>query len=418
MRRGPPILTILVGLAALGTAVGGQTGKQTGQLALIGGTIYTDPAGEPIRDGVVLIRDGVIAAVGSSASVRMPSNIQTLDCSGLTIAAGFWNSHVHFAETKWSNVAAIPAQELDRQLQDTITRHGFTSVFDIGSMSANTRRLRERIESGEVPGPRIRSTGEVLLAPGAVPPDAVLRALGFMTYPSFEIMTAAQAAAASRKLLDAGADGIKVHLQLPPPPGSPFPESAVQAVVIEAHRAGKPVFVHPNSSADVLVAVQAGADVIAHTTPSSGPWTDTILAAMKKQAVALTPTLAVWKSLLRHDRISAQEQAVTTATGQLKAWVGSGGAVLFGNDLGAVDYDPGEEYRLMAEAGMSVRAILASLTTVPAERFWASTRLGRIAPGFTADLTILSGDPSKDVRALAAVQYALRDGKIVYRAPR
>jgi imidazolonepropionase-like amidohydrolase len=251
------LVATLLGLAVLsvrlGTAAAGQPANTSGQLALVGGTIYVSPTEAPIRGGVVFVRDGTIAAVGRAASVRIPRNIQTIDCAGLTITAGLWNSHMHFGETKWTDVGGIPAPELDRQLQDTVTRHGFTSVFDIASMSANTRRLRDRIESGEVAGPRIRSTGEALLAPGAVPPDTFLRALGYMIYPSHEITDAAQATAASRKLLDAGADGIKVHLQRPAPPNPPFPESAIRAAVDQAHRAGKPVFVHPASATDVLV---------------------------------------------------------------------------------------------------------------------------------------------------------------------
>jgi imidazolonepropionase-like amidohydrolase len=69
----------------------------------------------------------------------------------------------------------------------------------------------------------------------------------------------------------------------------------------------------------------------------------------------------------------------------------------------------------MAEAGMSLGQILASLTTAPAERFGAP-RSGRIAPGFDADLVVLRGDPSRSVRTLAAVQYTLRAGRIIYRA--
>ena len=411
---------VLIGLTALlphfADPLFGQTGSvPERQLALVGGTIYTSPTDDPIRDGVVLIQEGRIAAVGKGRSLKVPRGIEVLDCSGLTVTAGFWNSHVHFFEKKWADAAAIPAPELGRQLQDMVTRYGFTSVFDLGSMWENTRRIRDRIESGEVPGPRIRSTGEALVAPGAVPPDTVIRMLGYMTSPSPEITDAAQASAASRKLLDAGVDGIKVHLQPPPPPGPPFPEGAIQAAVVDAHRAGKPVFVHPHSGADVLAAVRAGVDVIAHTTPRSGPWDGTILTAMKERRVALIPTLTVWKHLLRHDRMSAQEQSVNTTIGQLRAWLASGGTVLFGNDLGAVDYDPSEEYTLMAGAGMSFRQILASLTTAPAERFGESQRLGRIAPGFTADLILLGEDPSTNVRALASVRYTIRDGKVIYR---
>jgi len=75
---------------------------------------------------------------------------------------------------------------------------------------------------------------------------------------------------------------------------------------------------------------------------------------------------------------------------------------------------PVAEYDLMAQAGMSFRQILASLTTAPAERFGESARMGRIAPGLQADLAVVKGDPSKDVRALADVRYTLRAGQIVY----
>jgi imidazolonepropionase-like amidohydrolase len=404
-------------LAFTGTAVFGQsTNSPNGYFALVGGTIYARPTAEPIRDGVVLIQGGKIVAVGSRALLKGLQTVQSLDCTGLTITAGFWNSHVHFFERKWANAATIPAPELSRQLQDMLTRYGFTSVFDIGSMWENTRRLRDRIESGEVPGPRIRTTGEAIVAAGALPSDTVIRMMGGMAFPAPEITNSAQAAAASRKLLDEGVDGIKVHLQPPPPPNPPFPESAIQAAVNEAHRLRKPVFVHPNSGADVLAAVRGGVDIIAHTTPRSGPWDDTILAAMKERRVALTPTLTVWKYYMRHDRTSAQEQIANTEIGQLRAWVATGGTVLFGTDLGAVDYDPSEEYVLMAEAGMSLRQILASLTTAPAERFGESKQLGRIAAGLQADLAVLKDDPSKNIRALAAVQYTLRAGKIIYRA--
>jgi len=97
----------------------------------------------------------------------------------------------------------------------------------------------------------------------------------------------------------------------------------------------------------VLAAIRGGADVIAHTTPQSGPWDETILAAMKERRVALIPTLTIFKYYMRHDRISAEEQIANAEIGQLRAWLASGGTVLFGTDIGAIDYDPSEEYALM-----------------------------------------------------------------------
>jgi len=117
------------------------------QLALTGGTIYPSPAEAPLRDGVVLIEDGTIVAVGD---VAMSASVPALDCSGLTITAGFWNSHVHFFERKWADAAAIPAPELARQLRDTFTRHGFTSVFDTGDDIRALSAVRYAVRAGKI----------------------------------------------------------------------------------------------------------------------------------------------------------------------------------------------------------------------------------------------------------------------------
>lgn len=385
-------------------------------LAIVGGTIYPSPNEAPIVDGVVVVQGGAITAVGPRGSVDVPSDAVTIDGAGRTITAGFWNSHVHFFERKWAKADAIPADELARQLEQMSLRYGFTSVFDTGSEWANTKALRDRVESGEVSGPRIHTTGEALIARDALPSDVVFRVMGLMTFPSPEVSEDSDATKAAKALLEAGVDAIKIHLQAPPPPKPPFPESAIAAAVAEAHRAGRLAFAHPNTGADVLAAVRSGVDVIAHTTPMSGPWDDATLRTMKDGDVALTPTLTLWKAFMRHDRLSVQEGAVQTAVGQLRAFAGAGGTVLFGTDLGAVDYDPSDEYALMAEAGMGFRDILAALTVAPAKRFGEAERLGRIAPGFQADLVVLEGDPANDPRALTDVAYTLRDGSVVYRA--
>jgi imidazolonepropionase-like amidohydrolase len=416
----PGVLGFAILLSGLSHPVTGQTrSAPDGQLVLTGGTIYASPTENPITNGVVVIRDGRVAAVGRRGTVRVPGGVRTLDCSGLTVAAGFWNSHVHFFERKWADAATIPAPELAGQLQDMLTRYGFTSVFDLGSPWENTRRIRERIESGEVPGPRIRSTGEALLDKGWLPPETVLRVLGVMLFPAPEVADAAEALAASKKLLDGGTDGLKLFAAAPFPPFATLPGEAIRAAVNEAHRWNKPVFAHPTSRDGILAAVAGGVDIIAHTTPQSGPWDEAVLAAMRQAKVALIPTLKIWKYQLRHDRASLGDLSAQTSTGQLRAWLASGGTVLFGTDVGGMDdYDPSDEYALMAEAGMTFRQILASLTTAPAEKFGDSSRFGRIAPGLTADLVVLNGDPSRSVRVFAAVRYTIREGKMIYPAAR
>ncbi len=155
---------------------------------------------------------------------------------------------------------------------------------------------------------------------------------------------------------------------------------------------------------------------MAHTTPRSGPWDESILSTMKERRVALTPTLTLWKYFTRHERLSTQEQLVNTAVGQLKAWLHNEGTILFGNDIGAVEYDPSDEYMLMLLAGMNFRQILASLTTSPAEKFGESKQAGQVAPGFRADLVVLNGDPTSNIHVLAEVRYTIRNGKVIYNA--
>jgi imidazolonepropionase-like amidohydrolase len=431
MRNSRPVMGIL-GTLILSFCLSTSSFSQGSgaPVALVGATVYTSPAVAPMRDATVLVQDGKIVSVGSRRSTRVPKEAQILDCSGFTITAGFWNSHVHFLQRKWSDAATLPGSELDRQLQDMLTRYGFTSVFDTWSMWENTRRLRDRIESGEVPGPKIYSTGEATFPKGSAATQpgtqaitlATWGALGFMPLDKMQIARVdepADAAAAARQLLDAGTDGVKLYAVTVGRNGLTLPEPAIQAVVKEAHGRGKPVFAHPTTDAGLMAAVRAGADVLAHTTPQSGPWNDSVLAAMTQARIALVPTLSLWRYELRNERISLADGFEETAIGQLRAWSLAGGIVLFGTDVGYMTaYDPTEEYVLMAKAGMTFPQILASLTTAPAERFGASRQAGRIAPGLAADLTVLRHDPAKDIRAFTAVEYTVRNGKIIFRAPR
>jgi imidazolonepropionase-like amidohydrolase len=411
------LIVIVIGSAiatVMSLAFSEQALRSNDSLALVGGTIYVNPTDAPVRNGVVLITNGKIAAIGVRGQVKLAQGTTILDCTGHTITAGFWNSHVHFMERKWSEAASIPTSELGLQLQDMLTRYGFTAAFDLSSPWENTRIIRDRIASGEVPGPRIFSTGLGMLPANSVlPPDAIASFMGWSNPKAPEISDAGQASAAAKKLLDSGVDGIKLFVSVPP--RASLSQGSIEAAAREAHRAGKPVFVHPNTGADVLTALRAGVDIIAHTTPRSGPWDDMLLTAARQHQAALIPTLWIWKWYARHDRRSVQDEIVGSELGQLRSWIANGGTVLFGTDLGATDPDPAEEYRLMAQAGMSFQQILASLTTAPAQRF-GTKELGRIAVGFDADLVVLKSDPAQNIQALTAVAYTLRDGKIVYKA--
>ena len=412
---GVSVTALMLAIVVSGLPETAATRTQQSRVALVGGTIYPSPTEPPIPDGVVVIENGRISAVGQRNTVPVPDGIAMLECSGSTITAGFWNSHVHFFENQWTDAANIPAPRLADQLRAMLMRYGFTSVFDLSSPLENTRRIRARIESGEVAGPRIRSTGAAIVGDGWMPPDDVLVALGVMLFRAPVVGDAAGAGAAARALLDAGADGIKVFPVQPSAPFAALTDDTIRAAVDKAHRHGKPAFAHPTNAEGLLAAVRAGIDVVAHTTPQSGPWDDAVLAAIVGADVTLIPTLKVWQHQLRDEPASVRARSASTSTGQLRAWLGAGGTVVFGTDAGGMnDYDPSDEYALMGEAGMTFREILAALTTTPAAIFDGAATTGRIAPGQPADLVVLDGDPSQNVRALADVRYTLRNGAVVY----
>ena len=110
-----------------------------------------------------------------------------------------------------------------------------------------------------------------------------------------------------------------------------------------------------------------------------------------------------------------QQRLVTATQQQLKQYADAGGQILFGTDVGYMhEFDPTDEYVLMAKAGLSAMDILASLTTAPAERWNEAAQRGRIAPGLAADLVVLAADPADDVRNFAKVRCVFRAGKLVY----
>jgi imidazolonepropionase-like amidohydrolase len=198
-----------------------------------------------------------------------------------------------------------------------------------------------------------------------------------------------------------------------------MPLELVRAVTAEAHRLGKPVLAHPQSAEGLKVAVDGGVDVLLHTAPEAGRWSDALLAEMRRRKMALVATLKLWKyiGLSLGRPADAIERFQDAGIAQLRAYTMAGGQILFGTDVGFMtDYDPTEEYLAMARAGMTFKQILKSLTTAPAERFGMSRRTGRIAPGMNADIVVLAGDPAQDVKAFSNVRYTLRKGRIVYRA--
>lgn len=387
---------------------------QPEDVALVGARVYTAPDAEPIVGGVVLVQGGHIAAIGTSESVAVPDRTLLVDCTGLTLTAGFWNSHVHLTALRVVASAFLAPSLAEDELREMLSRWGFVHAVDTGSPPGAAVRLREASAGGALLGPSFLVAGGSLVAPGGSP--FYLKPLRL---PS--VATPGEARAAASEALDAGANGIKLFTG-----GLATPESVVvmdvalvRAVTEAAHARGAFVVAHPSNSAGARAAVEGGVDILAHTFPDErdGPWDRSLPGEMKARGMALIPTLKLWKYELERAGLppDAVASRVRAAQEQVQSFAAVGGQLLFGTDVGYLrDFDPGDEYRFLAEAGLGFREILAMLTTAPAARFGAAERTGRVAPGLDADLVALEGDPATDPAAWTRVRFALRRGVTLY----
>jgi len=383
-------------------------------VALTGATVYPAPEVPPIKRGVVVVRDRRILAVGSQGEVVIPGEARILDCSGLSVTAGFSNCHVHFTGPKWQDAEHAPASQLTEALAGMLTRYGFVRVVDTGSSLPNTRALGRRLERGDVAGPQIITAGPGF-APAAGSP--------YYIQPAHvpELTDPGTARTLVTELLDADVDVVKLFTGSWATQTSivAMPVDVVQVAASTAHQRGKLVLAHPSNSAGARAALDGGVDILAHTFPSelTGPWDRSLPLRIHEAGMALIPTLKLWQYEARRLGVPAAraEAARVNSAAQLKAFADAGGQLLFGTDVGYMaDYDPTDEYLLMQQAGLTFSQVLASLTTGPAARFARAAHSGRIAAGMDADLVALDGNPERDITALARVRYAVRLGRVVY----
>lgn len=335
---------------------------------------------ELVRDARVVIEGGRITAIGPSDRVDLPDEAELIDATGMTLAPGFVDAHVHIGFAEPSEVA----------------RRGVLTVRDLGWPPDEIFPLVEASQETSFRGPRIVAAGTMITVPGGYPTRAAWAPAGT----GAPVSSVAEAEAAVAANISLGATVIKVALN--PPVGPTLPFELLVAVVDAAHEAGLKVTGHIFGLEELNKALEAGIDELAHMLMSPERIPTETLQRMVDDTVAVVPTLSIRSG---SDRLIAIDN--------LRRFRGLGGRVVYGTDLGNEGPLPGidrAEVQAMAEAEMSPLEIVRS-ATVEAAHWLGLSDTGVLQEGVRADLIGLRGDPTIDETSLTKVGLVLREGR-------
>ncbi|MGZ8347108.1 MAG: amidohydrolase family protein [Allosphingosinicella sp.] len=395
------------------------------------GRLIADPS-QPVRGpSTITIVDGRITDVASGLQPA-PAGARLVDLSGRTVLPGLIDAHVHLSSN--------PSGEFWREAVDTdewgmvlgvqnaraTVRAGFTTVRDVGSAPQVGFMLRRGTAEGRIVGPRILSSGPALSIIGGHGDVSGFRPEVIAALSVGNTCTGAeQCAARVREASRAGADVIKftatggVLSQQARGLEAHFTDEEMRAIVTTAHALGLRVAAHAHGARGIEAAARAGVDSIEHGTFADAA----AIQAMRRSNTALVPTLmaftGVTEGLAQHRFTPAVEVKAREALQQLgvatRAARAAGVAIVFGTDAAVFEHGRNaEEFAILVDrVGMTPAEAITTATTAAARLLGLENEIGRIAPGYSADLIAVSGDPLADVRVLEHVDYVMVRGRPV-----
>jgi imidazolonepropionase-like amidohydrolase len=406
--------------------------------ALKAARVFDGRSDRMIENGVVIVEGTRIRDVG--ANLPVPPQATALDLGDATILAGFIDSHTHLTDESSDNWLADFYEGLRRPVPEKaiistafarrILDAGFTTVRDVGSSDSLDVGLRNAINRGVVPGPRMLVARYAIGSTGGHCDTTGFPEGTFGSEPGTEkgiIHGPAEARQAVRIEVKYGADVIKTCasggvLSLGDDVAAPqLSDEELSALVDEAHRLGKKAAAHAHGDLAARSAVRAGIDSIEH----GSFLTDETLALMKSKGTYLVPTLLAgeWtggKADKFPPQIAVKARAALAARSDMfKRALKSGVRIAFGTDSAVSPHGiNAQEFHLMVDLGMSPAAALRSAGPMAADLLGLGDRIGTLEKGKEADVIAVPGDPLKDIRVTERVFFVMKGGRILRYSPR
>jgi imidazolonepropionase-like amidohydrolase len=405
-----------------------QTAPAPKRVIIRAGHLLDVKSGKMLADQAIVIEGEKIVSVGPAGAAKT-DGATMVDLSRETVLPGLIDAHTHLTgdpkDSGYNRLGiSVPREALTGAKNARITLlAGFTTVRNVGADAYTDVALRDAINAGDVPGPRMLVSGPALSITGGHCDNDLLP----FEYHATADGVADGIAAVQQKVrqnIKYGADLIKVCAtggvmsRGDDPQASQYTLEEMKAIVADAHRLGRKVAAHAHGAQGILWASEAGVDSVEHGSYID----DAAIAVMKKNGTYLVPTLEAGQWLMdnaaqlhKPDWVIAKTKSVmSVAHKNIQHAFASGVKVAFGTD--AAVYPHGlnaQEFALMVKLGMSPTSAIQAATVNAADLLGWSDKVGSIEPGKWADIIAVDGDPTNDVTTLEHVRFVMKGGEVV-----
>ena len=408
---------------------------QSNVYALKAARLFDGVGNAALEPGLIVVSDGKIVSISNRTA---PAGATVIDLGDATLLPGFIDAHTHLSDEFNANYDGATLLSLQRPVAETAIRAtanarktllaGFTTVRDLGSSDFIDVGLRNAINAGVVPGPRMLVSVHALGSTGGHCDDGAGFRFGALNHESGPedgvINSPDQARYAVRFNIKYGADVIKTCASggvLSPTDDVDVPQlsqAELDALVGEAHTLRRKAAAHAHGAEAAKRAIRAGIDSIEHGTFLD----DEALQMMHDRGVYLVPTLTTRIGLLeskfpplvqeKADRALKQQDAM------VKRAIALGVKIALGTDAAVYPHGSnGLEFALMAADGMTPAQSLKAGTSVAAELLGLQDKIGVLKPGMLADIVAVPGNPLNEIKLTQTVIFVMKGG-VVYRNDR